>query len=163
MWESTDGPRSSEVGKEMRGRVRGWNEGQRGRAGVCQKRFSRDGRISAWELQPTSHSMVMLIQVASREETGALMVAPFGVGEGSGCRATGRGRSADTSGQPEGVHTRGHRDRSPVQGALATDWGLDAPGRTEVGVEGGGGPDSRARSTGPCGNPPAARVAESGE
>jgi hypothetical protein len=59
--------------------------GQRGGgAGVCHKRCSRDGRISAWEPQPTGHVTVMLRQVVGREETGALMVAPFGVGEGSG-------------------------------------------------------------------------------
>ena len=85
MGASAHGPGSSEVGKAMKGRVLGWKGDQRGGgAGVCQKRFSRDGRISAWEPQPTGHGTVMLIQVAGWEETGALMVAPFGVGEGRG-------------------------------------------------------------------------------
>jgi hypothetical protein len=101
-------------GKGNEGPGTGWNEGQRGGAGVCHKRFWRDGRISAWEPQPTSHGTVMLIQVASREETGALMVAPFGVEAGRGLRPTSRSRSADTAGQPAGVHPSGHRDSSPV-------------------------------------------------
>jgi hypothetical protein len=69
----------------MKGSVLGWNGGQRGGgAGGCQKRFSRDGRSSAWEPQPIGQVTVMLIEVVGREETGALMVAPFGVGEGRG-------------------------------------------------------------------------------
>jgi hypothetical protein len=67
----------------MKGRVLGWNEGQRGGgAGGCQERFPRDGRISAWEPQPTGPVTGMLIQVVGREEPGALMVALLGVGEG---------------------------------------------------------------------------------
>jgi hypothetical protein len=69
----------------MKGRVLGWHGGRRGGgAGVCHKRFSRDGRIKAWEPQPTGHGTMMRIQVEGWEETGALMVAPVGVGEGSG-------------------------------------------------------------------------------
>jgi hypothetical protein len=60
-----------------------------------------------------------------------------------------RGTAQGLSGQDAGA------------GTLAMGWDLDASDRAGVGAEGDAGRDSRPHRTGPCGNPPAARVAES--
>ncbi len=85
MGASGDGPRASEVGKEMKGRGLGGNGDQRGGdPGGCRSRVARAGRIRAWEPQPTGHGTVMLLEVVSREATAVRLVAPVGVGAGSG-------------------------------------------------------------------------------
>jgi hypothetical protein len=97
---SADGLGCWEGGSGLKGRMLDRNQRQRGgRGAIFQGRFSIDGRTGAWEPQPAGCVAVMR-QGKVQAETGALMAAPFGVGEWCESKRECRARSADTSGLP---------------------------------------------------------------
>ena len=77
-----EGPPSSAVRKGLEPRLLGGHWGQCGGAApLASGRFTRDGHTRG--LDPSAGRVATSQKSACREATGALMVAPVGVGEGN--------------------------------------------------------------------------------
>ena len=145
------GPPSSAVSKGLEPRRLGGPWGRCGGAApLASGRCPRDGHTRG--LDPSAGRVATSQTSAGREATGALMVAPVGVGAGHVGRPAGPDHRRDRA-DPRGGG--GPRPRLPAAWVQERGEGgrrRAAPGRVAVGAGGAAGGDSTAHRRGRCGS-----------